>query len=133
MRIAVLILVILGAAASFILGIKWLSDFSAYKAEIAAVSELSEEISSDPEIAKAMKDVVTLKNCAYVLLAGGIVALAAVFLMGKLGKISAVIILAAGIVPAFFSPMSLAFTWLLLLGGILAFFVKPKVQAVQAE
>lgn len=133
MKIAVTIIVILGALASFILGVTWLSDFNDYKTEMAAVNEMSTEINSDPEISKALQEVETLRNCAYALIACAIIALVTVFLIGKIGKIAAVIILAAGIVPAFFSPMSLLFTSLLVIGGILAFFVKPKVQAAEVS
>ena len=133
MKIAVIVVVILGALASFTLGVTWLSDFNDYKTEIAAVNEMSAETSSDPEFLKALQEVETLRNCAYALIACGIIALVAVFLMRKIGKIAAVILLATGIVPGIFSPMSLLFTSLLVIGGILAFFVKPKVQAATVD
>lgn len=130
MKIAVIIIVILGAIASFILGITWLSDFNDYKAEIAVVNEIA-DISSDPELSQALKDMEAMRNCAYALIACAIIALVAVFLMAKIGKIAAAIILAAGVIPVFLSTESLLFTSLLVIGGILAFFVKPKAQAVK--
>ncbi len=133
MKIAVIVVVILGALASFSLGVTWLSDFNEYKTELAAANETSAEISSDPELSKALRDVETLRNCAYALIVCAIIALVAVFLMRRIGKIAAVIIVATGIVPAFFSPTSLLFTSLLVIGGILAFFVKPKAQAVNVS
>ena len=51
---------------------------------------------------------------------GGILAM-----MGK-GKIAALLMLAGVIVPAIWAPKSLVFTFLLLIGGIVCFFVKPK-------
>ncbi|HWQ43738.1 MAG TPA: hypothetical protein VN456_17135, partial [Desulfosporosinus sp.] len=128
MRTVVIILVIIGTIASIGLGIKWSSDFDTYKTEIAAV----EELKSDPVAAQALKDMEKLKNCAYALIVGGIIALVSVFLMGKIGKIAAVIILASAIVPAILAPISLVFTFFFVIAGILAFFVKPKVQAVKA-
>ena len=128
MRTAVIILVIIGTLASIGLGVKWLSDFNSYKTEIAAV----EDLKSDPDVAQAFKDMEKLKNCSYALIVCGIIAIASVFLMGKIGKIAAVIILASAIIPAIFSPISLVFTFFFLIAGILAFFVKPKVQAANA-
>lgn len=127
MRIAVIILVIIGTIASIGLGIKWISDFDTYKTEIAAV----EDLKSDPDVAQALEDMEKLKTCAYALIACGIIALVSVFLIGKIGKISAVIILASAIVPAIFEPVTLAFTFFFVIAGILAFFVKPKVKAVK--
>ncbi len=128
MRTAVIILVIIGTIASIGLGIKWLSDFDTYNTEIAAI----EGLKSDPDVAQALKDMEKVRNCAYALIVCGIIALVSVFLMGKIGKIAAVIILACAIVPAIFSPASLTFTFFFIIAGILAFFAKPKVQAVKA-
>lgn len=128
MRIAVIILVIVGTLASIGLGIKWLSDFNTYKTEISAV----EDLKSDPDVAQALKDMEKLRTCSYALIVCGILALVSVFLMGKIGKIAAAIILASAIIPAIFSPISLAFTFFFVIAGILAFFVKPKEQAVKA-
>ena len=128
MRIAVIILVIVGTLASIGLGIKWLSDFNTYKTEISAV----EDLKSDPDVAQALKDMEKLRTCSYALIVCGILALVSVFLMGKIGKIAAAIILASAIIPAIFSPISLAFTFFFVIAGILAFLVKPKEQAVKA-
>ncbi|MDF2869239.1 MAG: hypothetical protein K0R05_814 [Anaerocolumna sp.] len=127
MRVAVIILVIIGTLASIGLGVKWLSDFDTYKTEIAAV----EEYSSDPDVAQALKDMEELKSCSYALIVCGIVSLISVFLMSKLGKITSVIFLAAAIIPAVLAPISLTFTFFFIIAGILAFFVKPKVQTAK--
>lgn len=128
MRVAVIVLVIIGTIASIGLGIKWLSDFNTYKAEIASV----EDLKADPEVAQALEDMKAMKNCAYALIVCGIIALVAVFLIGKIGKVAAGVILACAIVPAIFSPISLAFTFFFIIGGILAFFIKPKAEAARA-
>lgn len=128
MRIAVIILVIIGTLASIGLGVKWISDFDTYKTEISAV----EDLKSDPDVAQALKDMEKVRNCAYALIVCGVIALASAFLISKIGKIAAVIIMACAIVPAIFSPISLVFTFFFIIAGILAFFVKPKVQAVKA-
>ena len=54
---------------------------------------------------------------------GGILAM-----MGK-GKIAALLMLAGVIVPAIWAPKSLVFTFLLLIGGIVSFFAKPRSAA----
>jgi hypothetical protein len=57
---------------------------------------------------------------------GGVLAM-----MGK-GKIAALLMLAGAILPAIWVPKSLIFTCLLLLGGIVSFFAKPKPGAMSA-
>jgi len=126
MKKAVIILVILGTLASLGLGIKWLSDYNDYKSELATATSIAQGAGQSQELTDALKEVEQTKNCAYALIACGIIALVTVFLLGKLKKIGAGIILVTGIVPAIFSPMSLVFTFLLVLAGILAFFIKPK-------
>jgi hypothetical protein len=66
------------------------------------------------------------------LIACGIIAFVSSFLMSKIGKLSAVIILAAAVVPAVLEPITLVFTFFFIIAGILAFFVKPKVKTVKS-
>ncbi len=127
MRVAVIIIVILGALASIGLGAKWISDYNSLKSEVTAATDTADELGID--IKDELNDVKDLMNCAYALVVGGIVAVVSVILIGKLKKLSAVLILVSAIVPAVLSPLSLVATFLLIIGGILAFFVKPKVQA----
>jgi hypothetical protein len=49
-------------------------------------------------------------------------------MMGK-GKIAVLLMLAGAIVPAIWAPKSLAFTCLLIIGGIVSFFGKPRQSA----
>ncbi len=129
MKKAVIILVIIGAIASIGLGIKWISDFNAYKADIASIYDLSEEI-SNPVLEESLKEIEALRNCAYALIVCGIIAIAALFLVAKIGKqLAAGIILFTGIIPAFFSTSCLIFTFVLILAGILGLVSKPKVSA----
>ncbi len=125
MRVAFSIIVIIGALLTAALGIIWISDYNDNKELIASVQQTSDELGLDnPELQK-LKGLVT---AAYVMLACAVVAFITVFLRGKLGKFTGIILLAAGILPAVFETDSLMFTFLIILGGILSFFIKPKVK-----
>jgi len=70
MKKAVTIIVIIGILASIGLGIKWLSDYNAYKDEIETLSEFA---SSSSAVADSLKEINTLKTTAFVLIACGII------------------------------------------------------------
>ena len=69
---------------------------------------------------------------AYILLAVMVVGIVAGVLAfrGK-GKIAAPLMILGAIAPALFAPKALVFTFILLLGGLLSFAAKPKVQQIQ--
>jgi hypothetical protein len=123
MRIAGLILGILGGLLAGFLGMKWMGDADSLKGQI----ELARKMGVN------MADLDKMVTASYMLIGamvagivGGILAM-----MGK-GKIAAVLMLAGAIVPAIWVPKSLIFTCLLLLGGIVCFFVKPRQSAISA-
>lgn len=125
MRVAFSIIVIIGALLTAALGIIWISDYNDNKELIASVQQTSDELGLDNSELQELKGLVT---AAYVMLACAVVAFITVFLRNKLGKITGVILLAAGILPAVFETDSLMFTFFIILGGILSFFIKPKVK-----
>lgn len=125
MRVAFSIIVIIGALLTAALGIIWISDYNDNKELIASVQQTSDELGMDNPELQELKGLVT---AAYVMLACAVVAFITVFLRNKLGKITGIILLAAGILPAVFETDSLMFTFFIILGGILSFFVKPKVK-----
>jgi hypothetical protein len=131
MRIAVIILTIIGALASIGLGVKWRSDYVDYKAVISEASDTAADYNID--ISSEMKEVEKTNSCAYALIACGIVAFISMLFMGKLKKITGIILILAAIIPAIFSPISLIFTFFLALGGIFALLAKYKVKAVNPE
>jgi hypothetical protein len=117
MRIAVLILAILGALASAALGIKWLSDANEYKATLEAVAKMGIDTS----------EITSLIRGAYALLGGAVLALVGGFLaMNHKGKIAAGVLALAVIAPAAMAPKTLVATFFLVIAAILAIFVKPK-------
>lgn len=123
MRILGLILGILGGLLAGCLGWKWLDDANHVKAMIDLARN------SGANMAVLDKTV----TAAYMLIGGmgaGIVG-GILAMMGK-GKIAALLMLAGAIVPAIWAPKSLAFTFLLVIGGIVCFFVKPRAAAGNA-
>jgi len=120
MRIAGLILGILGGLAAGLLGMKWLSDAN----QLKELADFVRQTGGDTG------DLDKLVTAAYVLIGAmvlGIVGGVLAF-MGK-GKIAAVLMLVAGILPAIFEPKALVFTFILLIGAVVSFFAKPKVVA----
>ncbi|HMG06565.1 MAG TPA: hypothetical protein VK581_13980 [Chthoniobacterales bacterium] len=121
MRILGLILGIFGGLAAGFLGMKWMGDANHLKASIDFARKMGVNMAELDKMATASYMLI----CAMVAgIVGGILAF-----MGK-GKIAAILMLAGGILPAIWAPKSLIFTCLLLLGGIVCFFVKPRQTAV---
>jgi hypothetical protein len=129
MKVATIIIVILGVLACIGLGIMWEIDVSEAAKLIDETNE-SLQVNINTEEVDAI--ISAEKNGAIALFIGGAISLISVLLMGKLKKISALLILVSAIVPAIFNPGALLATFLLIIGAILAFFVKPKTQASQA-
>lgn len=129
MKIATTIIVILGVLAAIGLGVMWEIDVSE---ATKLINETNESMQVDVKTDEVDKIINAEKNGAIALFAGGVISLISVLLIGKLKKISALLILVSAIVPAIFNPGALIATFLLIIGAILAFFVKPKTQASQA-
>lgn len=123
MRILGLILGILGGLAAGFLGMKWMGDANSLKASIEAARKLGANMAELDKMATASYMLIGAMVAGIV---GGILAM-----MGK-GKIAALLMLAGAIVPAIWAPKSLIFTFLLVIGGIVCFFVKPRAAAGSA-
>lgn len=120
MRIAVLILAILGTLAGAALGIKWLGDANEYKSTLEAVQKMGVDTG----------EVQTLIRAAYALLGGAVLGIAgAVVAMMRKGKLAAVLLAIAVVVPAVLSPKTLIATFLVAIAAILAIFVKAPATA----
>jgi hypothetical protein len=123
MRIAGLILGILGGLAAGFLGMKWMGDANSLKGQIEVVRKMGVNMDELDKMATASYLLIGAMVAGIV---GGILAM-----MGK-GKIAAWLMLAGAILPAIWAPKSLVFTCILLLGGIVGFFAKPRQAAVSA-
>ncbi len=120
MRILGLILGILGGLLAGCLGWKWLDDANHAKAMLDVARSAGVNMA---ELDKTVMAGRMLIGSALAGIVGGILAL-----MGK-GKIAALLMLAGAIVPAIWAPKSLIFSFLLIIGGIVCFFVKPRQTA----
>jgi hypothetical protein len=121
MRILGLILGILGGLLAGCLGWKWLDDANHMKAMIDVARSAGVSMAELDKTVTAGRMLIGSMGAGIV---GGILAM-----MGK-GKIAALLMLAGVIVPAIWAPKSLVFTFLLLIGAIVCFFVKPKNASV---
>lgn len=121
MRILGLILGILGGLIAGFLGMKWMGDADSLQASIEAARKLGANMSDLDKMVTASYMLISAMVAGIV---GGILAM-----MGK-GKIAALLMLAGAILPAIWAPKSLVFTCILLLGGIVSFFAKPRQAAV---
>ena len=99
---------------------KWMGDANSLKTSIDAARKLGVNMA---ELDKLVTAGYILMGSMVAGIVGGILAM-----MGR-EKIAALLMLAGVIVPAILAPKSLVFTGLLLIGGIVCFFVKPKQAA----
>jgi hypothetical protein len=120
MRILGLILGILGGLLAGCLGWKWLDDANHMKTMIDVARSAGVSMADLDKTVTAGRMLIGSMGAGIV---GGILAM-----MGK-GKMAALLMLAGVIVPAIWAPKSLVFTFLLLIGGIVCFFVKPRQSA----
>jgi hypothetical protein len=121
MKIAALIVGLIGALATAGLGSKWVSDYNANKKTIEAFAGVDSD---------AVKGVERLRTAGFMMIVLGIAAIGAAATVFKKSKISGGVMLAAAILPALLAPMSLAFSFLLVIAGILALLAKPKPAAM---
>jgi hypothetical protein len=136
MKIAVIILGILGSLAFGGLGGKWVSDYEANKEQIKSLAKLASSLGGKSEdMDAAIKAVERTKTAGYIMIVAALAGLAASLLVGKLGKLSGVVLLVGASLPAALAPLSLVAGFLLIIAGILALFVKtaPPLQPAAAR
>lgn len=135
MRIAAIVLVIIGSLLSVGLGGKWLSDYNEYKDQIKAITQVSESTkdSSDKDVASAssavdesLKALQKVRICGILLIISGILSLVLVFIANKIQKIAGGALVVLGIVPGIVSPVAFVVTFFGIIAGILTFIMKPK-------
>lgn len=128
MKIAVIILAVLGALASGFLGVNWLNTLST----LGGMSEL--ERATAHSMAAAQGQSLDKMGTAAILLvvgafAGGVGAFLA---MKNRFSLAGALLLGAGILPVLFQGKAVVFTALLIVAGGLAFLLHSKRQAVTA-
>lgn len=126
MKVAVLILGLLGSFAFLLVGAGWLSDYNQHKNEIAGMKQTMAQLGASGVIEEQLKDLETHVRAAYAMIALGVLSLIASALVFKTSKIAGAILIVSVLVPAILLPKTLIFSSLLLIAGILAFAVKPK-------
>lgn len=120
MRYAVLALGILGGLAAAALGAKWIADYNKYQATVENLQSLGADLSQLTGLVRAGYALVLSLVLG---LAGGILA------FRRKGRLAAALMLAGPVIAGIFVPRSLAFTSLLIIGGLLALAIKPSPQA----
>ena len=118
MKVADLIVGLIGAILTTGLGSKWVSDYNDNKRVIESLSGGNSEL---------LQEVNRTKNAGYLMIVFGIAAVAAAVLVIKKAKIAGGVMVAAAVIPAFLAPKALIFTFFLLIAGVLALAAKPKV------
>ncbi|MFL5730898.1 MAG: hypothetical protein ACJ75J_15525 [Cytophagaceae bacterium] len=126
MKIAIIVLGILGSISSFGLGSIWFSDYNKSKDILEQGKALA---GSNPELLASIEGAESAGRASYLLLIGGLLALVATFMVPKLGKKAAIALVVIALAPAVLAPKALAGTFFILVAGILAFLAKPKEAA----
>ncbi len=126
MKIAALILGIIGSLASFALGSKWYTDYNKYKETAESLTTAAGKL-GNAEVSASMSEFNTIGHASYALLACGVIGLIASLLVFKQSKMAAIILVLAAVVPAVFTAKALIATFILFVAGALAFLVKPKM------
>jgi len=122
MRIAALIVGLLGSLLVTGLGAKWLADFKANKALIEQFAGALGGAANN----EALVQLERTHRAAYFMVILGILAIAASVFVLKKTKPSGAVMIAAAVIPAMFAPSTLVFSFLLIIAGILALVAKPK-------
>lgn len=120
MKIAALILGILGSLSTLYLGAKWVGDYGTHQAKLESLEVFAGQLGSEKVsgvLSEGMNKLKNLRLVGYWMIAFGALSLAASFLLWKFGKIAGLIMLAAPIVPALFMPKTLIFTFFLFIAG----------------
>jgi hypothetical protein len=127
MRIAALIVGLLGALITTGLGAKWVADYKDNRATIEKLTQVGGALGASG--AEALAQLERMHKASYVMVVLGLFAIVASVLVLKKSKPSGAVLIAAAVVPAIFAPSTLIFSFLLIIAGLLAIAAKPKLAA----
>lgn len=128
MKVAILIIGILGSLLTIGLGAKWLSDFNQYKDTFAQIEKMSTQMPEGQKMPdELLGKIKKTHNAAYALVGLGFLSLLSAFLVFKMPKVTGIIMLATVVIPAVMVPQALVGSFLLIVSGILAMIAKPKM------
>ena len=136
MKIAALILGLLGALVVGMVGVVWteahdhLGDIQQMEQTMKGLSAASGQ--KDSEFNQMIVTARKKAAAAYPMVGLSLVAFVASVLVFKLPKVSAALLLLAGLIPAVMYPLTLIFGFLLLLAALFAFLAKSKPVAAVA-
>ena len=128
MKVAVIIVGMLGVLASVGLGSLWLSDYYKNKGAIEQADNVAAQWGGNPGAPQRAR-LTRLVNAAYAMVILGGVALLLLFFIKKIPIATALGLLIAGIIPGILAPPAFMGTFFLILAGLMAFFVKKKAPA----
>ena len=130
MKVAALVLGLVGALAVFVLGVMWAGQYQDLEKSELFKAVQGSEVS--PEMAKTIAEVRRLGTAGYLNAGMGLLAFMAAPFVFKVPRVSGGIMAAAVLVPALLAPKSLVFSFLLLLAAVFAFLAKPGRAAAAA-
>ena len=127
MKIAVMVVAILGALAVGGLGTKWLVDFQKNQQTIAALTKMAGALGKrSAKVDSALKELEHTRTAAYLMIGAAAMALAVALCLGKLGKLASLALWAGAAAPAALAPKSLVAGSLLIVAGLLALFIRAR-------
>jgi len=119
MKIAILILGVLGAAITFFLGATWVGDWNDNQALIKSMGELGNQLGSS-EMADKVAQLETIRNAGYLLVVGAVLGLIGALISFKKTKLAGILLLVGALVPGVLAPKALAMTSVQIIAGVLA-------------
>jgi hypothetical protein len=132
MRVAALILGLLGSLLLAALGAKWLTDYEKNEKAVQQATAFLQQMGGEQQGAQARQALATLErrvNAARFMVGLGLLALVASPFVFKFPKPVGALMALAALVPAALAPPSLLFGFFLLLGALFAFLAKPRAAA----
>jgi len=131
MKIAALVLGLVGSLLVMGLGAKWVSDYKENEQavkESAALLQQMEGLNAGSEGKKLLETLERRVNAGRAMVGLGLLALVASPFVFKLPRLAGGAMALAALVPAALAPPTLLFGFLLLLGALFAFIAKPKLR-----